>query len=65
MEESHRTEGDKEAQPNDVELVEAHEYGMPPAGGVGMGNERLIMLLTDAHNIREVIFFPTLRPKTT
>lgn len=63
VEEAHRKEGERDAQPNDREFVEALEYGMPPAGGVGLGIERLVMLFTDAHNIREVIFFPTLRPK--
>jgi len=64
VEEARRKEGDKDAQPNDREFVEGLEYGMPPAGGVGLGIERLVMLLTDTHNIREVIFFPTLRPKS-
>lgn len=63
FEEAHRREGDKEAQPHDRDFVEALEYGCPPAGGVGMGVERLVMLLSNVKNIREVIFFPTLRPK--
>lgn len=61
--EKNRGAGDEEAQPKDEEYIEAMEYGMPPAGGVGMSIDRMIMLFANVKNIREVILFPTLRPK--
>ena len=53
--------GDDEANEMDVDYVEALEYGLPPTGGVGMGIDRLVMLLTNQDTIREVLLFPTMK----
>ena len=57
------SKGEKDISPSDLEYLEAMEYGMPPNGGIGIGIDRLVMLLTNVKNIKEVILFPTLKPK--
>lgn len=56
--------GEGDVSPSDEDYLEAIEYGLPPAGGVGIGIDRLAMIFSDTRNIREVVLFPTMRPQS-
>ena len=59
-----REAGDEEAHPLDEDYLRALEQGLPPTGGLGIGVDRLVMVLADASNLRETVLFPHIRPES-
>jgi lysyl-tRNA synthetase, class II len=58
-----RDEGNEEAHRIDTDYIEAMEYGMPPAAGIGIGMDRVCALLTNSHSLRDILLYPTMKPK--